>query len=59
MAWTRIPQIRLITWTIVSGKVPAVRFLLDIGATVLKHTTEEKLVMCETCEKIELTLYYK
>ena len=50
----------LLTWTIWSGKAEVVRYLLNMGATVPKHTSKPKFTFCKKCEKnrLELTLRY-
>ena len=46
----------LLTWTILSGKPEAVRYLLGIGVTVPQYDPKSKFEQCEKCGKNTLLL---
>ena len=48
---------RSILWHVVdSGKLEAVRYLLDIGVAIPKYAPEEREVLCEECKKNRLII---
>ena len=51
--------VSLLTWAVKSGKVEAVRYLLDIGVTVTTYTSKPELQLCNECGQNQLLLNVK
>ena len=46
-------------WAVVSGNVEAVRYLLDIGVTILNYVPKVHEIQCEQCKKDRLVMNYR